>query len=121
MAIDIIEYRRSRTENTEDIIQLRIEAFVPTPTDSDYNVGYIKRYFVQKVNDIDSYIFEINSDFVESVQGHGLYKVVNLKWRLTGTPQQIIDSNSKSIEFVKESMPKLSLYLPNLLQFVKID
>ena len=83
-------------------------------------MNQIKR-LVQKTNDLDSYIFEINNAYVDSIQSHGLYKVVNIKWRLTGTPQQIMDSNSKSIEFVKENMPRLALYLPNLLQFAKVD
>lgn len=121
MAIDIIDYRKSRTAQTEDIVQLKIETFVPNPDDSDYKIGYIKRFFIQKVNDNDSPIFEINKDFVNIVQKHGLYKTAEIKWRLTGIPQQIMDSNSKSIEFVKEIIPRLALYLPNLLQFAKVD
>ncbi len=32
-----------------------------------------------------------------------------------------MNANKKSIEFVKMEMPKLGLYLPNLLQFAKVN
>ena len=37
-----------------------ILAHIPSPTEIEYKRGYIQRYFVQKSNDIDSYIFEIS-------------------------------------------------------------
>ena len=38
--------------------KVKIIAHIPTPKDTDYLVGYIIRYFVQKSNDINSSIFE---------------------------------------------------------------
>ena len=120
MAIDIITYVRAKTSITDEILQLDIKTHIPTPEENDYEVGYINRYFLQKVNDMDATIYEINSYFQEGVESNGLYKVQTIKWRLTGTPQDIMDSNKKSISLVLENMPKLSLYLPNLLQFAKV-
>ena len=120
MAIDIITYVRAKTRASDEISQLDIKTYVPTPEENDYEVGYITRFFLQKINDSDATIYEINSYFLEVVDSNGLYKVQSIKWRITGTPQDIMDSNKKSISFVLENMPKLSLYLPNLLQFAKI-
>ena len=33
---------------------------VPSPTIDDYDSGYIIRYFIQKANDENAHIFEIN-------------------------------------------------------------
>jgi hypothetical protein len=120
MAIDIITYVRAKSTNSDEISQLDIKTFVPTPDESDYEVGYIVRYFLQKVNDSDSTIYEISNYYQEVVESNGLYKIQSIKWRLSGTPQDIMDSNKKSISLALENMPKLSLYLPNLLQFAKI-
>ena len=38
-----------------------ILAYIPAPTEIEYKRGYIQRYFVQKSNDINSYIFEISN------------------------------------------------------------
>lgn len=96
----------------------RIIAYIPTPTENDYKNGYIERYFAQKANDIDSYIYEIKNDSVASKELK-FYTVVKVIWRLTGKAEQIKQSNFNSIRLHYKKMPKLSLYLPNLLQFAK--
>ena len=37
-----------------------ISAHIPTPTELDYNRGYIVRYFIQKANDSKSRIVEVD-------------------------------------------------------------
>ena len=37
-----------------------ILAYMPSPTEIEYKRGYIQRYFVQKSNDTNSYIFEVS-------------------------------------------------------------
>jgi zona occludens toxin (predicted ATPase) len=41
----------------------------------------------------------------------------SIKWRLTGTIEQMTNSNSAAIAYVKNKFPTLALYLPNLYQF----
>ena len=38
----------------------KIETSIPLPKDADYKRGYINRYFIQKVNDKGSPIYELN-------------------------------------------------------------
>jgi hypothetical protein len=44
---------------------------------------------------------------------------VSLDWRITGDPIDIKKSNIASLRIASKTIPKISLYLPNLLQFHK--
>jgi len=122
MVGNILRYAAASLNNNGDKIKpIRIQTYVPSPSDVEYNTGYIERYFVQKINDNDSTIYEIDNSYVSIIQANGLYKVTSIRWRIKGVPQEIMNANKKSIEFVKMEMPKLGLYLPNLLQFAKVN
>ena len=97
-----------------------IIAYSPELTNEDYTRGYIVRNFVQKVNDDTATITEIDGNTHVEIQANGYYQIVKIKWRLTGTPQEIMDSNKASIGLVKLEMKNLKLYLSNLLQFAKV-
>ena len=118
MSISIYDYKRLN-QNNDFFIESDFNTYVPTPTEKNYIVGYIMRYFIQKVNDENGYIFEINNtsfiDFVENPY----YTAVQLTWRIKGTANEVMNSNKKSINISYERMPSLKLYLPNLLQFHK--
>jgi hypothetical protein len=96
-------------------------SYVPDLSDSDYENGYITRHFAQKANDDSAPITEIEATSEMELKMDGYYKVSNIKWRLIGTPQQIMDSNKASIELVKSEMKNLKLYLSNLLQFARVN
>ena len=87
---------------------------------SYYTIGYINRSFIQKTNDINSHIQEINTDNTIEVTDNFYYTYVTLKWRLTGTPQDIMDSNSKTIQYASTTIPNIAYYLSNTLQFAKV-
>lgn len=101
----------------------KIKTFVPKPTDVDYLRGYITRYFVQKVNDKNSPIYEVNSDNYTKINNNTFYIGVSIRWRISMKnileTKTISESNRKSIQTALDSMPSLKLYLPNLLQFHK--
>jgi hypothetical protein len=96
-----------------------IKTHLPNPTDGDYNKGYIKRYFVQKANDKDSQIFEVSQVQYSSYSNLSYYLLVSIDWRVRGNVEEVKYSNKESIKIVYGKMPKLSLYLPNLLQFYR--
>ena len=107
-------------KNLNDTTPPLVESYVPTPTDDDYTIGYINRSFIQKTNDINSHIQEINTDNTIEVTDNFYYTYVTLKWRLTGTPQDIMDSNSKTIQYASTTIPNIAYYLSNTLQFAKV-
>ena len=98
----------------------KILAHIPNITEGDYLNGYIERYFVQKVNDINAPIEEINSNDITEITASKYYTVANITWRLIGSPQEIMDSNSQSVREGTKTIPNLSYYLSNLLQFAKV-
>jgi hypothetical protein len=118
MSISIYDYKRLN-ENNEFFVEFEFNTHAPHPIEKDYIVGYILRYFIQKANDENGYIFEINeSSFIDFIE-NPFYTAVQLTWRIKGTANEVMDSNKKSINISYERMPSLKLYLPNLLQFHK--
>ena len=118
--------KSSSTVNTK-----KIETSIPMPKDVDYKRGYIKRYFIQKVNDKGSPIYELNSTTFQSYKSKPQFSSISLKWRIFGPtlPQydskgvvidkSVSESNRIAIQLVAHIIPNLKLYLPNLLQFFK--
>lgn len=94
-----------------------ISPHIPTPIDSDYERGYIQRYFIQKANDTESRIIEVDYLGFRKFSGNPFWTAIVIDWRIKGTDEQIKDSNSKSIKLHFQKIPKLGIYLPNLLQF----
>ena len=97
----------------------KIAAYIPTPQDVDYQRGYIVRYFIQKANDKDSKIFEVDEYAFAKFTNSPFYIAVQIDWRVIGSTDDIRQSNMKSINFVRKEMPALKMYLVNYLQFSK--
>jgi hypothetical protein len=96
-----------------------VTAYLPKITDADLKNGYIKRCFVQKTNDTESPIIEINQKSFSSLSSKPFYTAVELNWKITGTKEEIKEANFKSIKFASKQLNTIHLYLPNLLQFAK--
>lgn len=107
------------------------QTIVPTPNKDDYQIGFIVRYFVQKRNDENAHIFEVNQTEYQKLKTNSHWKVIDLKWRIRG-PQNttykidgtiddkgVIDSNKAAITRASYSLKNIALYLPNVLQFYK--
>ena len=86
----------------------------------DYSIGSIKRFFVQKSNDENSAIFEVSKDMYVRYTESPFFKHAIVTWRITGTQDEIWDSNQKSIKYASANMKNLKLYLANPLQFAKV-
>jgi hypothetical protein len=96
-----------------------IVAYIPAPTEIEYKRGYIQRYFVQKSNDINSYIFEVSKHSFTSLQINPYFTIVAILWKISGNPNEIMDANGKSIKIGNKTIPSLHKYLQNTLQFSK--
>jgi len=94
-----------------------LRVVIPSPTKLDYTTGYIVRYFVQKSNDISSPIYEISKNSFIKIEDTPFYSIAVMDWRIKGEPMDVKKSNSASIRIASVDIPKLPLYLPNLLQF----
>jgi hypothetical protein len=108
-----------------------IKPYQPVPTQKNYEDGFLKRYFVQKSNDINAPIFEINQSNYAKLSPIADYSLVVLKWRISGSIDPVYDdvgnildfgvreSNKKTLEFYKEKIPGLKYRITNYLQFYK--
>lgn len=114
--MDINRYNNI-TKINKRIVQTTPKAFIPKPTEKDYSRGYIIRYFVQSVNNKTSRIVEVNSSGYSKFSKNPFYATVDLDWRITGDRDEVKRSNKASIRISSDEIPKLKLYLPNLLQF----
>lgn len=107
------------------------KTIVPTPTSIDYENGFIERYFTQKVNDKNAYVFEINLENFYNLFENPYWAVEKMKWRITGpiqpvynnqgilTDKGVIASNHASISIASQKIKNIGLYLMNPLQFHK--
>jgi hypothetical protein len=101
------------------------QTIVPKPTESDYSNGFIRRYFIQKSNDTNGHIFEVSNEVYNDLKSVTFWKVIDLKWRLTGPLEYSIDdmgvraSNNAAISIASSTLKNIGLYLPNILQFYK--
>jgi hypothetical protein len=107
------------------------KTIVPSPSDTDYSSGFIRRYFVRKSNDMNGHIFEIDKDTYSEYLNNPFWIVGDLKWRIRGPIQEtykdngeiddigVRNSNKASINIIASTLKNVGLYLPNLLQFHK--
>jgi hypothetical protein len=116
--MNISRYNRL-AENISEFKINSIKTFIPTPTEDDYRRGYIERYFIQKANDENSYIYEVNKKFYSDIKSNPFYINTTVKWKIVGNDEEIKDANFKSIKLASNIIKSISLYLPNYLQFRK--
>ena len=118
MPIDINRYNKI-LKDTNTFKTKKIKTFIPTPLDSDYMNGYIKRYFIQNSNDVGAPIYEISKDLFSIYAISPFFIAVSILWRLSGNSDEISQSNLKSIKLGCKTIRNLYTYLPNTLQFSK--
>lgn len=98
----------------------------PFPTEVDFENGYIQRYFLKKIN--ENIIFE--TSYLSAMNSkNNLYKLVNLRWKISGPKNNVYkanildkagvtEQNRSEIERVKkETGVDLSGTLTNLLEY----
>ena len=107
------------------------KTMVPSPIQSNYEDGFINRYFAQKINDPDGFVFEIDLQEYNILLQNPYWVLQKMIWRISGpintvynntgmlTDKGVILSNLASISIVSEKIKNINLYLPNPLQFHK--
>lgn len=122
----LLQQGRARVPRTYEVTP-----FVPKPTDLDFEIGWIERYFCKKTNDKDAFVIEISKDTYNILQDISYYMTVSLRWMIRGPLQTkykedgtvkvkgIIEVNRKLIRIAEQEMPGLELRLPNLDQFYR--
>jgi hypothetical protein len=91
----------------------------PTLREEDYLRTYITRYFIQKANDENAVITEINYKTFTQFSYNPFYNVIQLNWVIVGDEVEVREKNKKSILYASKNMKAISLYLQNPIQFLK--
>ena len=107
------------------------QTLVPRPTDDDYQKEFIQRFFVQKANDLNGFVYEVNSETFDVLKSNPFWITTTIRWRISGpldnvydsngliTDKGVTNSNKASISMGAQTINNIGLYLPNVLQFYK--
>jgi hypothetical protein len=99
--------------------------YMPIISNQTYVAGYVTRYFVEKINDSQSYPIEIDlSQFKKFGKrggiDSGLYNVASVSWKLTGLIVDIIAYNQEEIFFASDKVPKIAYGVRNYTEYARI-
>jgi hypothetical protein len=119
MAIDVIRYGQILEGGDTEFRIPPVNTVIPAPTDDDYKIGYIQRYFIQKRSDESAYIYEVEKYYYTDILSNSFFRGVTLKWKISGIGEEVRQMNRKSVTYASKDMKTLPLYLPNHLQFHK--
>ena len=99
--------------------------YIPIIPNQVYITGFVTRYFVEKINDSQSYPIEIDlSQFKKFGKSggidSGLYNVVSMNWKLTGLINAVIAHNQQEIYFASSKVPKIAYGVRNYTEYARI-
>ncbi len=118
-------------ENLDLFIVNTPNTIVPIPTDDDYSIGFIRRYFTRKANDEHGFTYEISKDEYGDYIDNPFWTTADIKWRIAGPlnptykengeedDRGVMNSNKAAIGLAASKIKNIGLYLPNVLQFYK--
>jgi hypothetical protein len=100
--------------------QRLIVAYEQIPTDLDYSVGFIYRYFIRKRNDNFGIITEVSKQSHDIFQNDSFYLTLTMKWKITGANKfEVEQLNQRSINYAQETMGNIDTYVKNLTKFYR--
>lgn len=99
--------------------------YLYTPLESVYAVGTDTRYFVEKIEDSESYAIEIDQAQYDAIGKPGgidnaIYTSAFITWKLTGRRQDIIDHNETQLFKASSIVPSINYAVRNFLEFARI-
>jgi len=124
----LIPYRPPSSFKYDSLVETDIKNYItpkqyyPKPSKVDYDQGYVTRYFIRRVNNIDARIIEIDKtqwNLIGSQIDPLLYSKISLPWKLTGNQSDVEQTNGKVVRKYNEELPGLQKYLRNYLELYK--
>ena len=79
------------------------------PSESDYRIGTITRYYAQIGNDTSKPIFEVSEETYKNQ--NNLYRYTEFKWRLSGLKEEVMRDNQKTIDGLEKEYSGISKVL----------
>jgi hypothetical protein len=103
----------------------KIDFYIPKsgitePKDSDYQRGYMYRYFYQQSNNKKAQVREIVEKEYNNIKNNYLYRVLKIKWKIIGDAQTSTNINNKVAGMANTVLPGIKDILSNdFLRFWK--
>ena len=76
------------------------------PSESDYRIGTITRYFTKKTNEVNAKVFEITEDDFNNQ--NNLYDYTSFQWRISGKKDEVNRDNSATLRGVQSNYPSIT-------------
>jgi hypothetical protein len=92
------------------------DKYVAKPSESDYEIGTINRFFAKKGNDKNDTGFEISSE--DYNQPTSLYEKEVITWTISGKKIEVLGKNIQALRILEQTIPNASKTFPPL-QFWK--
>lgn len=116
--IDVVIYKNlTKFKKLEFAIEKKTK-----PTEKDYKNGYMLRYFLRQVNNVQSKIIEVDKSQFTKFKNEDFYIKLEIKWKITGELQEIIDTNLNIINIANKTIAGIKNLLENkLLEYSKFS
>ena len=96
--------------NYSDIKSLNRQSYPKTtpanPSESDYRIGTITRYFTKKTNEVNAKVFEITEK--EFNNQNNLYDYTTFQWRISGKRTEVNRDNSATLRGIQSNYPSIT-------------
>ena len=76
------------------------------PSESDYRIGTITRYFTKKTNEVNAKVFEISEDDFNNQ--NNLYDYTSFEWRISGKKLEVNRDNSTTLREIQSEFPNIT-------------
>ena len=76
------------------------------PSESDYRIGTITRYFTKKTNEVNAKVFEITED--DFSNQNNLYDYTSFEWRISGKKLEVSRDNSATLRDIQSNFPNIT-------------
>ena len=76
------------------------------PSESDYRIGTITRYFTKKTNEVNAKVFEITEDDFNNQ--NNLYDYTSFEWRISGKKLEVNRDNSATLREIQSEFSNIT-------------
>ena len=108
---NIIDKYDNLTGFKQKFSKLDVKTHFPKLNESDYNRGFVTRYFVQKSNDTNSPIYEISSSSYSSYNNNPFFIASAVRWRIVGPKETVYDEDGSIVDKSVSESNRISINL----------
>jgi hypothetical protein len=122
----VSDYLKLKNINQNNSKELEIpKIYFYSPTESDYKLGEIQRYFCKRSN--QNIYIEISKEYFDklinkdSLVLYTLYIPISIPWQISGDKASVLKTNFNIVKQaeLKQNLPGLSKYLDDYLKFYR--